>query len=330
MAVPLRYSPASIRRALNERRRAARAPQPMTPITDYRYRGLPTHPGAFLPQPPVVGQPRFTGHPVVEEPTGPQPAVPWSPAPEPTPTPEPGPAPSPAPGPAPVTDPTQGSGALSYNPQLEIHPLGRFTDAEYEAKASALRAQRLRDYQAVLDELGYTGPGGEHIMGNVEIGAARQRAADLREMGLAREQVTNEMQEAGTLFSGYRGVTQSRAEHPFVQDLSDLDIDTPRTLGGLESKARGILAQFPLDLEVLLQEAAGRYDPTDPTGALPPPPGAPTEPQTAAAGFSGTSVAREALGRKIIKRRRGLTHQAGRRLFGPLTSSAPYVPGNRP
>ena len=169
----------------------------------------------------------------------------------------------PPPGPPP---PGQGGGPLAWNPQLVRHPLGRFTDAQYEIDEQDLYNDTLRKYQDVLRDLGFMSDSGQLMEGEVDMQANTDRANLNRELSLTGERVTNEQRDLGTLFSGLRAVAQAREEHPIVQSLADLDINTPKQKSQLYSDALDILSDYATGQNRLLLEAAGRYDSNNPTG----------------------------------------------------------------
>jgi hypothetical protein len=148
---------------------------------------------------------------------------------------------------------------LSKNPQLPQHPLGAYTDASYEADVADLRREISQRYADVLQQLGYQDPAtGQFIMGSVETEANRQRALQQRELGLAGEGVTQDMQRNGTLFSGYRGTQQARAEFPYVQAISDITRTLPGDLSSLYEKGAGLIDEFTTRNGRLLADAASR------------------------------------------------------------------------
>lgn len=238
MTIPLNYrpGPAALSRAARRGRIRLSRPKP-TPVHQ---------PVPYEPETPGPGR----GLPM--EPLQPSPIEPPAPGPPPS---DPPPTPGPQPGPG-------QRGPLSWNPQLPQHPLGAYTDATYEAEEAQLRADTVAQYQGILRQLGYMDPNGQYIRGTVEIGAAADRARLERDMGLAREQATFGSRDRGTLFSGIRAIEQARAEHPFVTELSDLDINTPSKLSDLYNDALKVLGDFETKRNLLLAEAADRYEPT--------------------------------------------------------------------
>jgi hypothetical protein len=66
------------------------------------------------------------------------------------------------------------------------------------------------------------------------------------------------MQRGGTLFSGYRGTAQARAEHPYVQAMADLDVNTPLQLEDLYEQATNTLQDYTINQNLLLADAANR------------------------------------------------------------------------
>jgi hypothetical protein len=147
---------------------------------------------------------------------------------------------------------------LSRNPQLPQHPLGAYTDAQFEAQNASLRAEIARRHQDILRQLGYVDDNGNFVMGDVETEANRQRSDLTRNMGLAREGVTNEAQRQGTLFSGRRGTETGRAEFPYAQGISALGVSVPRTLSDLYEQAGGLVDEYTLRQNQLLADAATR------------------------------------------------------------------------
>lgn len=148
---------------------------------------------------------------------------------------------------------------LRRNPQLPQHPLGAYTDSQYEAQQAQLQADTSRRYNDVLRLLGYMDPStGQFVRGDVELQAARQRGELGRGQELAVEGVTNQAQREGTLFSGRRGTTQARAEHPFVSALADLDIAVPRSLSDLYEQSGNIMSDYNTQQNLYLAQAASR------------------------------------------------------------------------
>jgi hypothetical protein len=121
-----------------------------------------------------------------------------------------------------------------------------------------LRQQIMSQYNDVLQQLGYVNPQGGYVMGDVQLAAERQRRDLLREQGLAELGVTNQMQGAGTLFSGYRAQELARATQPMVSGLADINVALPRQLGGLYEDAMGILREYEVGRNQLLLDAAAR------------------------------------------------------------------------
>ncbi len=149
--------------------------------------------------------------------------------------------------------------SLSANPQLPQHPLGAYTDSQYEADNAVLEQQINAAYQDILSQTGYDSPTGQgHIAGDVELQAARQeRDQNTGLMNAVNNQV-GEMQQAGTIFSGYNATTRAAAESPFIQALGDLAVDTPRTLTRLYQQAEDLMRQYAVSQNQLLMSAAQR------------------------------------------------------------------------
>lgn len=149
--------------------------------------------------------------------------------------------------------------SLTKNPQLTEHPLGAYTDAQYEAEMAKLRAQTSRNYADILQKLGFMDDtSGQFIPGSIETSAWRDRLAAQRSMGLATEDVTNRAQQAGTLFSGLRADDTARAQHPFVQAMADLDVNTPLALAEQYRNAGQLMEDYQIGQNQFLATAAQR------------------------------------------------------------------------
>jgi len=136
--------------------------------------------------------------------------------------------------------------------------LGEVTDAQAEAQFADLQADIARRHADILKQLGYVDDYGNFIMGSVETEAQRQIADRQRDVRLAQEDVTNEMQRAGTLFSGYRGTEQARREHPFVSAIADINTKLPGQLSDLYEQAAGLTDEFTRGRNSILADAAAR------------------------------------------------------------------------
>jgi len=154
--------------------------------------------------------------------------------------------------------PGLGFSNLQRNPQLPQTPMGAYTDSMYAAQVAQLRADIARQYNDVLQQLGYTNEQGQFIPGQVEIDANRQQSDLQRSIGLADEQTTQQAQQQGTLFSGLRGTAQARAEFPFQQAIAQLGVDVPKQLSSLYGQAGDLVNQFTLQNNLYLADAAAR------------------------------------------------------------------------
>lgn len=150
------------------------------------------------------------------------------------------------------------SNQLTRNPMLPQHPLGAFTDSQYEADDAILRRNVAQQYSDLLQQLGYTDDNGQFIQGSVEAEANKQAANLTRQQDLAREQVTKDAQNQGTLFSGIRGTLQARAEDPYVRSRADLMAATPLSLQQLYERAAGLSGDYVLQQNQELAAAAAR------------------------------------------------------------------------
>lgn len=147
---------------------------------------------------------------------------------------------------------------LGRNPMLPVHPVTAAMDSQYSADEAVLRANISKQYADILQQLGYTDEQGNFIPGSVATNAARQQTDLQRSSDIAGEGVTQDSQRAGTLFSGYRGTQQARAQYPFQQSMLDLGINVPLTLATLHEQAAGLTDQYTLQNNQLLAAAAAR------------------------------------------------------------------------
>jgi hypothetical protein len=131
-------------------------------------------------------------------------------------------------------------------------------DSEYVAGEAQLRADINRRYADILQQLGYQNDKGEFIPGEVETQAQLKRSELNRNVDQAEKDVTQQSQREGTLFSGYRGTAQAKAQHPFVQALADLDVDVPKQLNTLYENAGRTLQDYTIQNNLLLADAAAR------------------------------------------------------------------------
>lgn len=138
-------------------------------------------------------------------------------------------------------------------------PLGAYTDAEYLANEAQLRQSIESQYSDLLKQLGYVDPSsGAFIPGSVETNANIQRQQLRRQMDLADQNVTQNAQQTGTLFSGIRGTQQAQAEEPSVQGLAQLEYQTPQTLTDLYNQAAGLINDYHTKNSLLMADAANR------------------------------------------------------------------------
>jgi len=145
---------------------------------------------------------------------------------------------------------------LGRDPTLPLAAGGQ--DSQYTAAEAQLRADINRRYADILQNLGYSDEQGNFMPGEVEAQANRQRSELGRNKGIAFEDVTKQSQQEGTLFSGRRAEQTARAQHPFVQALSDLDVDVPKQLNRLYEDAGRTLQDYTIQNNLLLADAAAR------------------------------------------------------------------------
>lgn len=146
---------------------------------------------------------------------------------------------------------------------LPEHPLRGYTDSLYEAGHAQLQREIQNRYGDIIKQLGYEDPNThQFIKGLVEINADRQRNDIGNQLGLARTGVDQQSQRDQNFFSGYRADQIAKAEHPFVQALSNLDVDVPQQLSDLYEQAGSLMGEYNTSNDLLLAQAAGRYDPS--------------------------------------------------------------------
>jgi hypothetical protein len=148
--------------------------------------------------------------------------------------------------------------ALSKNPMLSQSPLGAYTDAQYEGDLAVLQNDIAKRYANEIQKLGYTDEQGNVIPGSLEVEANRNMTEYERQKGLAAEGVTQESQRQGTLFSGYRGTQQGRAEFPWSNAMARTQTDLGLGLGGARENIAGLMGEYSARMQQLLGLAAGR------------------------------------------------------------------------
>jgi hypothetical protein len=155
--------------------------------------------------------------------------------------------------------PTQQQQNLNRNPMLPNVPVTGDLDSEYLAEEAQLRQQVAQQYADILQQIGYTDPtSGQFIPGSVSVMAGRQAEDLQRQSDLAAEDVTNQAQQAGTLFSGVRARDIARAQQPYQTQIARLGVDTPIQIGGLYNQAAGLIDQYTMQNNLYLAAMAQR------------------------------------------------------------------------
>jgi len=146
-------------------------------------------------------------------------------------------------------------GGLPGGPPADAH-----VDAQYLANEAQNRAGIERQYGDYLSQLGYTDPAtGQFIPGSLIQDAQLVQANAEQQRQQAIEQTTQAMQNAGTLFSGYRGHAQALAEQPYVQQIADSIRQLPKDMADVYGKAAGLVGQYTIQNNLDLADAAARY-----------------------------------------------------------------------
>jgi hypothetical protein len=139
------------------------------------------------------------------------------------------------------------------------NPLGAFTDEQYLADDSALRAQIGQQYAGLLQQLGYMDPNtGNVIPGTVVQDANIQAAQELQQEQDALRGVVGTAQNQGTLFSGNRQIQTQQALYPHQQNLAQLGLNTQRTLGDLYNQSQNMVTNYNMQNQQNLASAAAR------------------------------------------------------------------------
>jgi hypothetical protein len=138
-------------------------------------------------------------------------------------------------------------------------PLGQYTDSQYLSDDSALRAQIGQQYAQILQQLGYMDPNsGSVIPGSVVQDANIQAAQEQQAEQDALRSTVGQMQNAGTLFSGYRGTATLQALYPHQQNIAQLGLNTQRTLNDLYNQAQNLVTNYNVQNQQNLSSAAQR------------------------------------------------------------------------
>jgi hypothetical protein len=147
---------------------------------------------------------------------------------------------------------------LTKNPMLPQLPTTGDLDSQYMAAEAQLRQQVAQQYADILQQLGYVDESGNFLPGSVSVNAARQQSDLGRQSDLAGENVTQQAQQQGTLFSGKRAENTAKAQEPFQRQIAQLGVDTPLSLGHLYEQAAGLVDQYTLQNNLMLAQMAGR------------------------------------------------------------------------
>jgi hypothetical protein len=219
---------------------------------------------------------------------------------------------------------------LSKDPQLPQAPGGSYTDSQYQAANATLEQQVNAAYADILQQTGFD-VDGKHTPGTVEMGAARKERDYLTQMVNSANDVTSQMQQAGTIFSGYHAAERAKAEQPAITALGDLNVDTPNTLAHLTEGASDLMRQFVAQRNQLLADAAWRQEQRLLLAqAAAKPPGDFTDTTTAPAdpyagyqisGGTGTNMPGEGL---------TATYDPNPTYGAPGTQPAPWAPSGQP
>lgn len=141
----------------------------------------------------------------------------------------------------------------------QSNPLGGFTDDQYLAADAALRANIAQQYTSILQQLGYTDPNtGNVIPGTVPQDANIQLASYLNDLYNEQVQNVQNMQNAGTLFSGIRPQLLAQAQLPTQQNIAALNLNTSRSLNSLYNQAQQLVTSYNTQNQTNLADAAAR------------------------------------------------------------------------
>jgi len=139
-------------------------------------------------------------------------------------------------------------------------PVGAYTDAQYLSDISGIRADIENQYGDILRQLGYVDPDtGQFIPGSVIQQANLDESNLAAQMQAADLANTQAMQQSGTLFSGMRAVQQAQAEAPFLQNIGQIELQTPTQLADLYGQAGHLITDFTNRQNDALSAAALRH-----------------------------------------------------------------------
>src|SRR5215471_754443 len=154
----------------------------------------------------------------------------------------------------------QGYGlGLSFPFPQNSNPLGGFTDEGYLADDASLRADIGQRYAAFLQQLGYQDPNTGNVIPGTIIQDANiklsQYAKDLQDEQI---QNTQQMQQAGTLFSGIRPWLLAQLQDPTQRNIGQLGLDTSRSLNDIYNQAQNLVTEYNTKNQQNLAAAAAR------------------------------------------------------------------------
>jgi hypothetical protein len=138
-------------------------------------------------------------------------------------------------------------------------PSGVYTDPTYYAADADLRASTGDSYAKILQQLGYQDPVTGGVVPGTTVQDANIQLAQYQEaMQQAQIKNVNDMQNAGTLFSGYRPVSLAQAQSPIQDQIANLHLTTARNLGDLYNQAQELVTQYGTGQMKNLADAAQR------------------------------------------------------------------------
>jgi hypothetical protein len=141
----------------------------------------------------------------------------------------------------------------------QASPLGAFTDDQYLADDSTLRAQIGQQYTSILQQLGYMDPNtGNVIPGTVAQDANIQLGSYLNDLYNEQQSNVQNAQQGGTLFSGIRAQQLAQAQNPTQQGIAQLNLNTSRSLGDLYNQAQNLVTNYNTQNQQNLASAAAR------------------------------------------------------------------------
>jgi hypothetical protein len=132
-------------------------------------------------------------------------------------------------------------------------------DPQFQADIGPLQADIANRYAGYARQLGYNDPTtGLRLPGSIELDTQRALADYARQRLQAIQNITNEEQQRGTLWSGVRGLHQGLAESPILTNMADAIAGEGTNLGTVYQALNALGGEFSGGIRQAVLDATAR------------------------------------------------------------------------